>query len=229
MPINEEKPRFQLLDFNENPNVGVFCRTNDNIAFIRKGLLKKVKKNIISTLDVELIEISIADATIIGSLLSFNSNGAVVADFVDADVVKIIEDQDLKVCVVSDNINAAGNDILVNDNGALVHPDLRDKSLKEIEKTLNVPVFRGTIGSLKTVGMAAVVTNKGLLCHPKVTDEEKSLLEKVFDVNVMIGTVNHGSPVIGSGLVANTKGAIIGNLTTGIEMGRIEEALGFLE
>ena len=53
-------------------------------------------------------------------------------------------------------------------------------------------------------------------------------LMSIFDVNVMIGTVNHGSPVIGSGLVANTKGAIIGNLTTGIEMGRIEEALGFL-
>ena len=77
--------------------------------------------------------------------------------------------------------------------------------------------------------MAAVVTNKGCLCHPKVTDEEKNLLKKVFDVNVMIGTVNHGVPMIGSGLVANTKGAIIGNLTTGIEMGRIEEALGFLD
>jgi len=219
----------ELLDFNENPNVGVFCRTNDNIAFVRKGLSKKVKTKISSVLDVELVEISIADATIIGSLLTFNSNGAVVTDFVDADLVKIIEDQDLKVCIVSDNINAAGNDILVNDNGALVHPDLRDKTIKDIEKTLKVPVFRGTIGYLKTVGMAAVVTNKGLLCHPKVTDEEKNLLEKVFDVNVMIGTVNHGSPVIGSGLVANTKGAIIGNLTTGIEMGRIEEALGFLE
>lgn len=35
--------------------------------------------------------------------------------------------------------------------------------------------------------------------------------------------------MIGSGLVANSKGAIIGNLTTGIEMGRIEEALGFLD
>jgi translation initiation factor 6 len=113
--------------------------------------------------------------------------------------------------------------------GALVHPDLGDKSLKEIEKTLKVPVSRGTIGSSKTVGMAAVVTNRGLLCHPKVTDEEKRVLEKVFDVNVMIGTVNHGSPVIGSGLVANANGAIIGNLTTGIEMGRIEEALGFLD
>jgi translation initiation factor 6 len=101
--------------------------------------------------------------------------------------------------------------------------------LKKIEKVFDVPVYKGTISSLNTVGMAAVVTNKGLLCHPKVTEEEKRVLEKVFGVNVMIGTVNHGVPLIGSGLVANTKGAIIGNLTTGIEMGRIEEALGFLD
>ena len=219
----------QLLDFNENPNVGVFCRTNDNVAFIRKALSKKVKKKIVAAIDVELVELSIADATIVGSLLAFNSKGAVVTDFVDIDTIKVIKDQGFDVCVISDRLNAAGNDILVNDHGALVHPDLEKESMEEIEATLNVPVSKGTIGSLKTVGMAAVVTNKGLLCHPKVTDEEKRLLEEVFDVNVMIGTVNHGSPVIGSGLVANTKGAIIGKLTTGIEMGRIEEALGFLE
>ena len=77
--------------------------------------------------------------------------------------------------------------------------------------------------------MAAVVTNKGLLCHPKVEQDEKRQLEKIFNVSVMIGTVNHGVPLIGSGLVANTKGAVIGGLTTGIEMGRIEEALNFLD
>ena len=219
----------QILDFNENPNLGVFCRANDNVAFIRKGLLKKVKNKVTSALDVELVELNIVDATIIGSLLAFNSKGAVVTDFIDKDSIKIIKDQGLNVCIIKDKINAAGNDILVNDYGALVHPDIRDKSIDYIKKTLAVPVAKGTIGSLKTVGMAAVVTNKGLLCHPKVTDEEKSILEKIFNVNVMIGTVNHGSPVIGSGLVANTKGAIIGNLTTGIEMGRIEEALGFLD
>lgn len=216
------------MTFNENPNLGVFCRTNDKVAFICKGLLKKVKKKIELTLGVKLFELSIADATIIGSLLTFNSNGAVVTDFVDADTVKIIKDQGLDVCIIADALNAAGNDILVNDNGALVHPDLNDASIKDIEKTLKVPVYKGTISSLKTVGMAAVVTNKGLLCHPKVTDEEINVLKEVFNVDVMIGTVNHGSPVIGSGLVANSKGAIIGNLTTGIEMGRIEEALGFL-
>jgi translation initiation factor 6 len=179
-------------------------------------------------LDVKLVELSIADATIIGSLLTFNSYGVVVTDFVDEDTIKIIKDQGLDVCIITDKLNAAGNDILVNDNGALVHPDLKDSSIDDIKQTLKVPVHRGTISELKTVGMAAVVTNKGLLCHPKVTDEEKSVLKDVFNVNVMIGTVNHGSPVIGSGLVANSNGAIIGNLTTGIEMGRIEEALGFL-
>jgi len=219
----------QLLDFNDNPNVGVFCRANDSVGFVQKGLLKRIKKKIVETLDVKLVELSIADASIIGSLLAMNSNGVVVTDFADAEAVQIIKDQGFDVCVISDKINAAGNDVLANDNGALVHPNLKDSTIADIEKTLGVPVKPGTIASLKTVGMSAVVTNKGCLCHPKVSDEEKRILERVFDVNVMIGTVNHGSPVIGSGLVANTKGAIIGNMTTGIEMGRIEEALGFLD
>ena len=219
----------QLLDFNDNPNVGVFCRANDSVGFVQKGLLKRIKKKIVETLDVKLVELSIADASIIGSLLAMNSNGVVVTDFADAEAVKTIKDQGFDVCVISDKINAAGNDVLANDHGALVHPTLKDSTIADIKKTLGVPVKPGTIASLKTVGMSAVVTNKGCLCHPKVTDEEKRILERVFDVNVMIGTVNHGSPVIGSGLVANTKGAIIGNMTTGIEMGRIEEALGFLD
>jgi len=220
---------FELLDFNENPNVGIYCRANDAVIFLQKQLLKKVKKKISSALDVSLVELTIADSSIIGSLMALNSNGAVITSVVDKETLSLIEKTGLNVFVVEDVINAAGNDILVNDHGGLIHPDIKDYSLKKIEETLEVPIKRGTIASLKTVGMAAVVTNKGCLCHPKVTDDEKSIIEDLLDVDVMIGTVNHGHPMIGSGLVANSKGAIIGNLTTGIEMGRIEEALGFLD
>jgi translation initiation factor 6 len=227
--VPDEHSRLQLLHFNENPNVGVFCRTNETIAFVRKGLSSKIKRRIQSALDVSLVELSIADASIVGSLLTLNSTGAIVTDFADQEALDCIEQQDLAIHVIQDTFNAAGNDILLNDKGAMVHPSLSDESLKAIEKTCGVPVTRGTIGDLETVGMAAVVTNKGLLCHPKVTPEEKRRLEEVFDVEVMIGTVNHGVPLIGSGLVANSKGALIGSLTTGIEMGRIEEALHLLE
>jgi translation initiation factor 6 len=218
----------QLLDFNENPNVGIYCRANDSVVFLQKSLSKKTKKLAAEVLCVKTVELSIADSTIIGSLMTFNSYGAIVTAYASKETLKTIENQGLKIYPIKDIINAAGNDILANDHGALVHPDLQNATVKKISDILSVPVQKGTIASFGTVGMAAVVTNKGCLCHPKVTNEEKKQLEKVFDVDVMIGTVNHGFPMIGSGLVANTKGAIIGKMTTGIEMGRIEEALGFL-
>jgi translation initiation factor 6 len=219
----------ELLDFNENPNVGIYCRANDSIGFLQISLPKKTKKLVADILGVKIVELSIADSTIIGSLLTFNSYGAIVTAYANKETLRTIENQGLKLFPIKDIINAAGNDILANDHGALVHPDLHNTTVKKISDILGVPAQKGTIASFGTVGMAAVVTNKGCLCHPKVTDEEKQQLEKIFEVNVMIGTVNHGFPMIGSGLVANTKGAIIGNMTTGIEMGRIEEALGFLE
>ncbi len=219
----------QLLDFNENPNIGIYCRANDSVVFLQHGLPKKTKQLVGNVLGVKVLEFCIADSTIIGSLLVCNSSGAIVTEFASKDTFDILEAQGLRVFPIKDVVNAAGNDILTNDHGALVHPDLRNTTVKKIGDTLDVKVQKGMIASLGTVGMAAVVTNKGCLCHPKTTDEEKQQLQKVFDVEVMIGTVNHGFPMIGSGLVANTKGALIGNMTTGIEMGRIEEALGFLD
>ncbi len=218
-----------LLDFNENPNIGIYCRANDSVVFLQTSLSKKTKQLVGDVLGAKVLELCISDSTIIGSLLTCNSSGAVITEFASKETFDLLEAQGLRVFPIKDVINAAGNDILTNDHGALVHPDLKNTTVKKISDTLDVPVQKGTIASLGTVGMAAVVTNKGCLCHPKTTDEEKQQLQKVFDVEVMIGTVNHGFPMIGSGLVANGKGAIIGNMTTGIEMGRIEEALGFLE
>lgn len=220
---------FLRLDFHENPNVGVYCRVNDTVGFIRKGLSKKIKNQISEALDVSLVELTIADTNIIGSLLVCNSHGVVATDLVDTPNIKLINEQGFDLCVITDVFNAAGNDLLVNDKGGLVHPDLDDELVTEIESTLKISLRKGTIAGLKTVGMAATVTNKGLLCHPKVTDEEKKVLEDVFDVPVMIGTVNHGVPLIGSGLIANSKGAVVGSATTGIEMGRIEEALDLFD
>jgi len=218
----------ELMDFDRNPNIGIFCKANENVVFVRKGLHKRIKKKIERALEVKLVEISIANANIIGSVLAINSKGAVVTDFVDENSFETLEKQGLNVFVIQDKLNAVGNNILVNDHGALVHPDIKKHNIKAIEDVLDVPVYQGTIAGLKTVGMAAVVTNNGLLCHPKVEEKERDQLESIFDVEVMVGTVNHGVPLIGSGLVANSKGAIIGSLTTGIEMNRIEEALGFI-
>ncbi len=220
-----DKPSFEKLDFNENPNVGVYCRANEDYAFIQQGLPKKIIKTIETVLEVKAVEFLVANSTILGSLIAVNSKGAVVSNLAESPTMKILDDLGFPIYLCEDVINAAGNDILVNDYGALVHPDLSEDAIDHIHETLQVPIYAGTIADVPTVGMAACVTNKGCLCHPKTSAEDLKMLEEVFNVEVMIGTVNHGDPMIGSGLIANSKGVIIGNRSTGIEMGRIEEAL----
>ena len=54
------------------------------------------------------------------------------------------------------------------------------------------------------------------------------MLEELFGLPVDVGTVNLGSPLVGSGLLANSFGYLAGEESTGLELGRIEDALGFL-
>lgn len=214
------------LDFNNNPYLGVYCKANDDVAFIDPFLGEKSRERVAASLGVDVVTLAIGGSPITGSLLAMNSRGAVVTDFISDHELETLQQQfDGNVLVIKDKFNAAGNNVLVNDTGALVHPMLEDGTINDIKGVLDVEVQRGTISSIKTVGMVAVATNKGLLCHPKVTDEETEQLKALFDVDVDIGTVNHGVPYVGAGIVANRSGAVMGTATTGIEMGRIEEAL----
>ena len=91
---------------------------------------------------------------------------------------------------------------------------------------LGVPVVRGTIAGIRTVGAVAVTTNKGAVCHPHARPGEMDLLKTTLRVPVMITTANYGAAQVGACIVANSHGAVVGARTTPIELGRIEEGLG---
>lgn len=214
------------INFNSNPHIGVYCRANNKIAFVPPFLNEKEKREVKRILKVEVVEATIGGSTIVGSLLAMNSHGMIVADFIgEGELKKLEENFDGEIMVIEDRFNATGNNILVNDYGAIVHPMMEDETLKKIERILDVRARKATIAGLNTVGMAGVATNRGMLCHPKVEEEERKIIEEVLGVEVNIGTVNHGMPYVGAGVIANEHGAIASRDTTGIELGRIEEAL----
>jgi translation initiation factor 6 len=74
-----------------------------------------------------------------------------------------------------------------------------------------------------------VATNRGILVHPRANPAEITQLEEAVDIPIGVGTVNMGSGLVGSGLLANSRGYLAGVGTSGFELGRIEEVLGFLE
>jgi len=217
------------IDFNGNSHLGVYCRANNQIAFVHPFIEKKDMKVVEDVLGIKVVKITVGGSSIIGSLMAMNSHGMILADLVEEEEMEEIEKNfNGEILIIQDKFNAAGNNILTNDYGAIIHPMLGDETMKRIEETLDVKVEKSTIAGLMTVGMAAVATNKGALCHPKITEEERKMIEKMLDVEVKIGTVNHGMPYVGAGLVANIRGAITGIETTGIELNRIEDALDLI-
>lgn len=218
----------RLLSFAGNPNVGVFARATDAHAFVPTHLTAAERAAVEEALEVKAVPLTLGGTSLVGSLIAANSIGAVVADVVGQRELAILKDAGLKIFLLADRMNAAGNNLLVTDAGGLCNPDFTDGKIKQFEKLFDVPFQRGTFAGLGTVGMAGVATSRGVLVHPKSTPEEREVARRALGKDVMVGTVNHGTGLIGAGLVANSKGAIIGSASTNIEIGRIEDALGFL-
>jgi len=119
-----------------------------------------------------------------------------------------------------------GNLILANDNGAVIHPGVSESLARTVADTLSVDTVPASIGGLPYVGSLAVATNKGVLAHHSITDHERAVIEKALKVPVDAGTVNGGVPYVRAGLLANSRGAIVGPLTTGPELMAITRSLG---
>jgi translation initiation factor 6 len=166
----------------------------------------------------------------VGALLAGNRSGLVASSRLrDRERERIEDALSVPVATLPGRVTAAGNVVLANDSGALVHPDLPEAAVAVIRDTLGVPVERGSVADVPTVGTAAAATNRGALCHPKATEAELEAIEDALSVPADIGTINYGGPLVGSGLVANDAGYVVGEETTGPELGRIEEALGYID
>jgi translation initiation factor 6 len=133
------------------------------------------------------------------------------------------------VTVVPTLQNALGNNVLANDVGALVHPGLSENATARIGEALRVPVIRGTVAGLGTVGMAAVATNKGVVVHPRATEAEVGVLHDTFKVPVHRSTANFGVPIVGACVTANSRGFLAGTPTTPVEFVHLQEGFQILE
>jgi translation initiation factor 6 len=67
------------------------------------------------------------------------------------------------------------------------------------------------------------------MVHPRTTAQELAVLDGTTDLPIGTGSVNMGSGLVGTGLLANSNGYLAGNMTSGYELGRIEDIFGFLE
>jgi translation initiation factor 6 len=216
--------------FSGSSYVGVFARAAAGHLLVRPDAEESLRTAIADELGLEPLPTTIGGSGTVGSLAVGNENGVLVSNrALDRELDRLRDALSVPVAELPGRINAAGNVVLANDRGAYVHRELNEAAVDVIEETLDVPVARGDVAGVRTVGTAAVANDRGVLCHPKATDEQLDHLAEHLDVHADVGTVNYGAPLVGSGLLASDDGYVVGEDTTGPELGRIEDALGYIE
>ena len=216
-------------DLFNSPYSGVFCATNDLVTLIPPGIPEDDMEAISEALGAKVEVITIGGSSVLGTLIAMNNKGVLVSNLITSLELEKLEEITatlaLNLGVLSERSNAIGNNFLLNDSGGFCNERLSKQSKVEAEKIFEIAITSQSLNGMDTLGMIGSVNTKGGLCHPEISDNEKEVMEKVLKVPVMEGTVNFGMPLVGAGVISSSKGAICGRQSTGVELGRVEEAL----
>ncbi|MFH1631311.1 MAG: translation initiation factor IF-6 [Candidatus Aenigmatarchaeota archaeon] len=218
---------YSQMSFQGDTNIGLNGFATDSYCIIGEKAEKK-KGEISKILDIPVFVTSILHIDLAKIFICGNTKMLLVPRFLfDSDIKnleKITKEIGIELIQIDTN-KALGNLILMNDNGAIVSPLIKDVThqLDEIGIVSKVE----TIAKLNVVGTRGICTNKGCLLGSDATEDEIKSIETTLKVSADIGTVGFGSPFPGAGIIANSHGFVSCPKTSGIELGKIAEALGF--
>ena len=219
-------------NFHGDVNIGLFSRTSDKFCIVGNFVMDKSKQKMEEFLGADVFKTTIANTDLVGIFCAMNSNGILLPNIVnkrELDFFKRLKNQyGVNVAILPSRFTAIGNLIAANDNGAIIS-DVFSKAIKrKIEDCLGVQAEYSTVAKQIVVGSLSVVTNKGCLLHRDADEDEIKKVEEILKVKTDIGTANFGSPFVGSAVIANSKGAVVGEQTTGPEVVRIAETLDLM-
>ena len=208
--------------------IGAYTVATDSFSLICNGVNAATEKIIGDALGVSLKCLSMNGTELIGIYAAANSNTLLVPDILYGDELKKIHEllSGVEIEVIDTSLNALGNNILLNDKLAIINPDYSKAEEKRIGDALGTEVIRMKIGGYSTVGANNILTKKGMVANNKATELEMDGLKKIFK-DIEQSTANLGSLHIGLCVMANSKGMVAGNQTTGYELANMANALGF--
>lgn len=211
-----------------NSNLGIFALSTEKYSVVPFGTKESVTKTILETLNVKIVHSTIANSVLIGTLAVGNSKTLLVPLNTSGKEIKLLQDnleEDVEIIEVNSKYTALGNLVVLNDKGAVISEMFEKKAQTQIRDILDVEVTVGNLLGSPLVGSMAMSTNKGALVHPLLSEEEVKELSSILKVRADVCTINRGVPYPRVGIIANSRGAVIGTDSTGPESMRIFEVL----
>jgi len=194
-------------------------KCNDQLIVLPLGFAPTKTTMLSNYLEVtDNIYVSIADTRLLGPMMVMNNNGILVSYITSDEEINILKEKSqLNVERLKSKYTAIGNLIATNDHGAIVSP-LCDDVKTQIQDILGVSVISMRISGYIQTGALIVATNKGAAAYPNASDDEIKTISDILNVNVEPVTINGGIPFLASGIIANSKSVVVGNMTSGPEL-----------
>lgn len=215
-------------NFNGNPNVGLYAFATDKYCLVGHEVPQESVDEIEKVLKVPVHRVSIAGTGLVGVFVNGNSKKLLIPSIVFRDEIYALEKLELDFAIINTKNTALGNNILLNDEGVIISPIFEKEAVNEIEKALGLKPLTHRIAGIDTVGSVAAHNTKGCLIHHNAKDDDIRLVENTLKVECTTGTINFGSPYIKSGILVNSNGMIVGDISGGPEVQNADQALGFM-
>ncbi len=219
------------INFKGDPNIGLYCVATDKYALLGEELSKVKLKLLKEVLGVPIINSKIYGTPFVGIFCVANSNTVLVPEIIFEEEFESLKKQLEGIAEVKKvkTVNTAlGNNILCNDKVGILSKGFGDKELKDIQEKLGIKAKQISLAEGDVPGSYGILTNKGGIMGSIVKDSEIKASEKLIGFEVGVGTVSTGSSIMSSGIIANSNGFLVSTNSTGFEMGRIDESLGFI-
>ncbi|MEM2115998.1 MAG: translation initiation factor IF-6 [Candidatus Woesearchaeota archaeon] len=217
-----------IVNFQENPAIGLYAFANNKFCLIRSGLSKNLLSKIEETLKVPVYEVSICESDLIGAYIAGNDNILLVPSIaLESEIEllkKICDKHNVNLVVLEVIENALGNNLIIGNKKILLNSDFSKREVKKIEQKTKMQVEQIKIPEISAIGSICRFNSRGGICG-----KYKELFSEKLEIKFEEGTVLHGSIFVSIGVITNNFGCILSKENTGIEIAQIDEALGFVE
>lgn len=208
-----------------NPFIGLFAAANDEIAIVPMGSSQHFIDRVKESLGVGVMEMLICESNLLGIYMCMSNSSIIVQDGIRDIEKKVLESTGMNIVYTKERHNAWGNNLCINSKGGIINDEVGRETVKKLEGALGIEIVPMSIGGYRTVGSVALATEKGFVVKNRATEDELKEIESALKVKGGVSTANMGSMFVSACAIANSRGMVAGEATTGIEMSRLQDAL----
>lgn len=223
------------LSFQSNPNIGLYgyCTSNKKgaaLCLLGETPTRKIEEELKRVLRATIHHLTIAGTPMPGVFLAGNKKALLIPDIAFPSEEEELKSLFLPVKRFRTTHTCLGNNIIANDDGCLVNPELSDSEIAELERVLGVPVKRIQIAGIKTPGACIVLNGKYGVIHRDAAEHEIAMVKSTLKLErVEPASISLGSPYLKAGILNNEHGLLVSETSGGPEIVHLEESLGYLK